>query len=79
MAPVTSAAHTLEGLIVAGKGTPAAARGTTAPQTSGSTGDAGGGAAAKAAGTAAAETSRFAGYIHTDSGCGKERRILIGP
>ena len=73
MAPVTSAAHTLEGLIVAGKGTPVAARGTTPHKR------AGGGAAAKAAGTAAAETSRFSGYIHTNSGCGKERRILIGP
>ena len=62
-----------------GEGHACGGPGYYAPQTSGSTGDAGGGAAAKAAGTAAAETSRFSGYIHTNSGCGKERRILIGP
>ena len=42
VAPVTLAAHTWEGLTVAGEGTPAAACGTTAPRTGGSTGDAGG-------------------------------------
>ena len=55
MAPMTSAAHTWEGLTVAGEGTPAAGWGTTAPQTGGSIEDAGGGVAAEAAGAAAAE------------------------
>ena len=63
MAPVTSAAHTWEGLTAAGEGTPAAAWGTTAPQTDGSTGDAGGGETAEAAGVAVAEAPRSAGSI----------------
>ena len=63
VAPVTSAAHTWEGLAVAGEGTPVAVRGTTAPQTGGFTGNVGDGAAAIAAGAAAVKASRFAGSV----------------
>ena len=60
MAPVTSAAHTWEGLTVSGERIPAAAWGTTAPRAGGSTEDAGGGVAA---GAAAAEAPRSAGSV----------------
>ena len=60
VAPVTLAGHTWEVLTVAREGTPAAARGNTAPRTGDSTGDTGGGATA---GVAAAEAPRFAGSI----------------
>ena len=63
MAPVTSAAHTWEGLTVAGEGAPAAAWDTTAPQTGGSTEDARGGVAAEVAGAAAAKAPRSAGSV----------------
>ena len=63
MAPVTSAAHTWEGLTVVGEDTPTAAWGTTVPRTGGSTGDAGGGMAAEAARAAAAEAPRSAGSV----------------
>ena len=54
--------HTWKALTVAGEGMPAAARGTTAPRTGGSTGDVGGGAAAEAA---AAEAPRSAGSVRS--------------
>ena len=63
MAPVTSASLTWEGLTMAGEGAPAAAWGTTAPRTGGSTEDAGGGVAAEAAVAVAAEAPRSAGSV----------------